>query len=70
MSYELTDEDYDNDYAPLRGLVETGGNPFIKLEILADDSVQVTAVGVEQQNVLPMLALIVKHAARVDPVPA
>lgn len=54
--------------APLRELVETGGNPFIKLEILPDSSVQVTAVGVEQQNVLPLLALIVKRGAQVDPV--
>lgn len=56
--------------AELRDLVEAGGHPYIKLVILPDDNVQVTAAGVEEQNVLPLLALIVHSAGRGDLTPA
>jgi len=52
--------------AELRDLVESGGHPYIKLVILPDDNVQVTAAGVEEQNVLPILALVVKAVGRGD----
>lgn len=59
------------DKTPQRELVETAGHPYIKLTIKDDDVVTVSAQGIEEQNILPILSLIVKGLARADePVPA
>lgn len=49
--------------SPQRELVEAGGHPFIKLVIEPDDVVKVQAQGIEAQNILPILARIVKGLA-------
>lgn len=51
---------------PKRQLVEAGGNPWIRLEIGADDTVHIQAHGVEEQNVIPILARIVKAYAQLE----
>lgn len=50
--------------SPLRETVESGGHPWIKLVIRDDDVVEVSAAGVDQQNVIPILARIVKAYAQ------
>lgn len=52
--------------SPLRELVESGGDPWIKLTIGADDVVHVQAFGVEEQNVIPILSRVVKAYAAAD----
>lgn len=49
---------------PMRELVESGGDPWIKLTIGADDTVHVQAMGVPEQNVIPILSRVVKAYAQ------
>jgi hypothetical protein len=52
--------------SPQRELVESAGDPWIKLTIRDDDTVSVQAAGVEEQNVIPILARIVKAYATAE----
>jgi hypothetical protein len=52
--------------SPLRELVETGGDPWIKVSIGADDVVHIQAAGIEEQNVIPILSRIVKAYAAAE----
>jgi hypothetical protein len=55
--------------SPMRELVESAGHPYIKLVIQPDDVVKVSAQGVPEQNILPILSNIVKGLARAQQVP-
>jgi hypothetical protein len=60
------DPHYQPKKSDLRELVESGGDPWIKVSIGADDVVHIQAAGIDEQNVIPILARIVKAYATAE----